>query len=96
MDIKINGGMEYSGSTEKRVKIVNDQKAEIKVEAELKKEKLKIAENSEPDVEKPMYNYEDAVMDLETIKRFLYMLAGIPYTPKEEEISAENHLTRWA
>ncbi|MBN1501120.1 MAG: hypothetical protein JW982_13245 [Spirochaetes bacterium] len=30
------------------------------------------------------YSHEDAVMDLEAIKRFFYMLAGIEYVPKNE------------
>lgn len=30
------------------------------------------------------YTHENAVMDLEAIKRYLYMLAGMQYVPKNE------------
>lgn len=33
---------------------------------------------------KENYSHEDAVMDLEAIKRYLYMLVGMEYVPRDE------------
>ncbi len=59
----------------------NIQKTDIMNSSTIKKTEDISLEKTKHEKE---YNIDDAVMDLEAIKRFFYMLAGIEYVPKNE------------
>ncbi len=76
MDIKIHGGINFQTNIHHPIR----QNAFEKEKDNEMIQKSAFIDEYRKDYQK--YNYEDAIMDLETIKKFLYMIAGIPYAPK--------------
>lgn len=80
MDVRLDNGLDIHVKQEHKQQAARLHEQIIEKKNQLRKEDLEKIEK----IEKKEYNYEDAIMDLESIKQFLYMLAGIPYTPKDK------------